>query len=66
MNIQQLIGYFLNEFGFQPHLANTGDFAVDIVITLDNTYPLHLGSHFDHGRRTFDLQILDDGHCIAI
>ncbi len=56
----------LHEFGFQAHGTDAGDFAVDVVIALNQADVLNLGADLNDRGRAFDLQVLDDRDGIAI
>jgi hypothetical protein len=41
------------------HGAKPINFAVDVVVAVDQAYVFHFGAHFDHGARTLELQVFD-------
>ena len=55
-----------DEFRFQFHGAKTIDFAVDIVIALDQADVLDLGAHLDGTGGAFHLQVFDNQNGIAV
>ena len=57
---------FFHELRFQLHRTETVDFAIDVVVTVDQAYAFDLGADLDHARQTLDLEILDHGHGIAV
>ena len=46
--VPTLVGHLLDELGFEPHLADAGDLAVDVVIAADDADAAHLGADLDH------------------
>ena len=55
-----------HELGLQAHCTEAIDFAVDVVVAVDQSDILHFGAHFYDAAGPFQLQILDDGYGIAI
>src|SRR3990167_7854425 len=49
---------FLHELGFQLHRTDAIDLAVDVMVALDQTDVLHLGSHLDDRRRALTFRSL--------
>lgn len=56
----------LHELRLEGDLSDAGNFAVDVVITLDNADPAHLGADLDHAGRAFKLEVLDYRHGVTI
>ena len=55
--VPDLFHNLFDELRFQAHLTEAWDFAIDVVITVDQTDATDLGADFDHQRRPLDLQV---------
>ena len=62
----RLKSVLFHELRFQLHLAETVDFAIDVVIAFDQADVLHFGADLQHGRATFHLQIFYHGDAVAV
>ena len=63
--MNESVSGFLHKAGFQHDVAEVG-FAVEFVITLNNTDALDLGANLHRAGRAFELQILDQYDAVAI
>lgn len=57
---------FANKFRFELHGTKTFNFAIDVVVAIDQTNVFHFGAHFDHTGRAFELEVFDQGHGVAV
>src|SRR5450830_1283484 len=57
---------FFDELGFQTHLAETVDLAIDVVVALDQADVFDLGADLDDAATALELEILDHGDGVAI
>lgn len=58
--------YLFNKFRFQFHSPESVDFAIDIVIAIDQTYIFHFRSYFQYRGAAFYFKIFDYRYGIAV
>ncbi len=56
----------LHKLGFELHGADAVDFAVDVVVAVDEADVFDFGADFDHQGRAFDFEVFNHGHGVAV
>lgn len=57
---------FANKFSFELHGPKAFNFAIDVVVAIDQTNVFHFGTDFDHTGGAFELEVFDQGHGVAV
>jgi hypothetical protein len=57
---------FANKFCFELHGTKTFNFAIDVVVAIDQTNVFYFGTNFDDTGGAFELEVFDQGHGVAV